>query len=709
MELVKPYLKRLKTILQYDLFYYVIVLLSLIFVFVSTSVIKYNSIYNISDNQFQGYIKSYYIDGNYLKLELDAKEDLTGSYYFKSLDEKNNFIENIELGFKIKLAGNLVKPTNNTIPNQFNYRKYLHNQVQFYTINIDQIIKISDNNNLFYKIKNHVCNKIDGLEKSKAYLKAFILGDNSDIPNDIKNIYQNIGISHLFAVSGMHVGLLSSILLRILKICNVNQLPQFLIIVLFLFLYMFLTDFSPSILRASIFFILISLNKMFSFKVKIINVLLLTISIILFINPFIIYNIGFLFSSLISIYLIVFGDLIKRYNNYLSRLVMTSLIALMVSIPISIYNFFSFNCFSILYNIVLVPFVTMILFPLSIIAFIVPCLDEVLFILISIMEKVVCIFDSFATSISFAKPPLLICFGYYIVITLALYYLKQRKFGFLLLFLAILFFHYNYSFIIKKDYLLTMDVGQGDSILLQYKNKTIVVDTGGKLDFKKEEWEIRKNNKTMADSTLIPLFKSLGLKKIDYLLLTHGDYDHMGEAINLVENFKVEKVIFNCGEFNGLEQELIKVLDKKKISYYSCIKELNIDNNKMYFLNNKNYGNENDNSSVIYTELNNYKFLFMGDAGVEVEEELIKKYNLQDIDVLKVGHHGSKTSSSKNFIDAINPQYSIISVGKNNRYGHPNKEVLNVLEDTKIYRTDKDGSIIFNISHNKLEIETCTP
>ena len=183
----------------------------------------------------------------------------------------------------------------------------------------------------------------------------------------------------------------------------------------------------------------------------------------------------------------------------------------------------------------------------------------------------------------------------------------------------------------------------------------------------------------------------------------------MGEAINLVENFKVEKVIFNCVEFNDLEQELIKVLDKKKIPYYSCIKELNIDDNKLYFLNNKDYGNENDNSSVIYTELNNYKFLFMGDAGVEVEKNLIEKYNLKDIDILKVGHHGSKTSSSEKFIDEINPKYSIISVGKNNRYGHPNNSVLDNLDDSKIYRTDEDGSIMFKINNDKLKIETCTP
>ena len=183
----------------------------------------------------------------------------------------------------------------------------------------------------------------------------------------------------------------------------------------------------------------------------------------------------------------------------------------------------------------------------------------------------------------------------------------------------------------------------------------------------------------------------------------------MGEAINLVNNFKVEKVIFNCGEFNDLEQELIKVLDKKNIKYYSCIKELNIDDNKLYFLQTKEYDNENDNSNVIYTELNGYKFMFLGDASVTTEKEILDKYNLPDIDVLKVGHHGSRTSSSKEFINKINPKYSIISVGKNNRYGHPNKEVLDNLKDTKIYRTDIDGSIMFKIKNNKLKIDTCSP
>ena len=183
----------------------------------------------------------------------------------------------------------------------------------------------------------------------------------------------------------------------------------------------------------------------------------------------------------------------------------------------------------------------------------------------------------------------------------------------------------------------------------------------------------------------------------------------MGEAVNLVNNFKVDKVIFNCGEFNELEQDLIEVLDKKKIPYYSCIKELNIDNNKLYFLQTKEYDNENDNSNVIYTELNGYKFMFMGDASITTEKEIINKYNLPDMDILKVGHHGSKTSSGKEFINEINPKYSVISVGKKNRYGHPNKEVLENLSNSKIYRTDENGSIMFKIKNDKLKVETCSP
>ena len=134
-----------------------------------------------------------------------------------------------------------------------------------------------------------------------------------------------------------------------------------------------------------------------------------------------------------------------------------------------------------------------------------------------------------------------------------------------------------------------------------------------------------------------------------------------------------------------------------------------IGNTPIYFLNTGVYNNENDNSNVLYFIVNNYKFLLMGDAGVDSEKDILDEYNLSDIDVLKVGHHGSKTSSDKEFINEMNSKYGIISVGKNNRYGHPNKEVLNNLADSKIYRTDRDGSIMLKIKNNKLKIETCIP
>ena len=308
--------------------------------------------------------------------------------------------------------------------------------------------------------------------------------------------------------------------------------------------------------------------------------------------------------------------------------------------------------------------------------------------------------------IIFCRPSLWIILIYYIVIFLTLYNNK-----YLFVFLALVLIHKEIKYFDDSLFVTMLDVGQGDSIFLQfpYNEGNILIDTGGIVSYKKEKWAESRDEYSIVKSRSIPYLKSIGIDRINYLILSHGDYDHMGEAINLVNNFKVKKVIFNCGEFNDLEKKLIKVLDKKKIKYYSCIKELNIDNNKLYFLQTKEYDNENDNSNVIYTELDGYKFMFMGDAGIDKEKDILDKYNLSNVDVLKVGHHGSKTSSSKKFIDETNPKYGVISVGKNNRYGHPNKEVLNTLSNSKIYRTDEDGSIMFKIKNNKLKIKTCSP
>ena len=641
--------------------------------------------YGINENKIIGIVTHIKKDENKIVITIKDKENLLVYYYD---DIKLN------LGDKILVKGTLEQLDNNTNFNLFNYRKYMLSKNTYYKIKASNIKLLKENKNILFKFKKYLINRINKIKRSE-YLYLFLLGDNSYINKEVKNSYSINGISHLFSVSGMHITLLSSLILFILnKIKKTNF--NYCIFIMVLLIFMFLTNFTPSVIRATFLFIFLYLNKLFELSLSTFKIILFIMLFVLILNPYNIYNVGFLFSYIISIYLILFNKIINKYKNFFLKIFITSSISFLVSIPILINNFFSINLMIIFNNIIFVPLVSIIVFPFSLITLLMPKLDYIYEIVINILESFSLFIINFKIEIILKHTNIFIILFYFLLITLILYKILKNNYKYLILLIIVLIIHTNINCIIKKEFITFLDVGQGDSFLLHLNNKNILIDTGGNIYY-----DLYNN--------IISYLKSEGISKLDYFVITHGDFDHMGEAINLVNNFKVEKVIFNCGEYNDLEKELIKVLEKKKIPYYSCIKELNTDNNKLYFLNNIDYGNENDNSSVIYTELNNYKFLFMGDAGIEVEEDLIEKYNIQDIDVLKVGHHGSKTSSGEKFINEINPKYSVISVGENNRYGHPNDSVLNNLDDSKIYRTDEDGSIMFKIKNNKLKIETCTP
>ena len=665
---------RLKTLLQYNYFYIILVILVLCLTFIRNSF--YNeSKFNGSETSFVGIVDEIKKSDDYYKITIKSKEKIIGSYYSKEP-------LNISLGDKITFKGTLSKPKNNTIPNTFNYRKYLYNHHVYYLVKIDNIKVISKTRSVKYKVKNYIVKRSEKFKHSD-YFKAFLIGDKSEM--DDYSLFQKNGVSHLFAISGMHLSLLSGIILFLFKKSRFKEI----LACIFLILFSMITNYSASIYRSLLLFIYIVLNKKLDLRISTVNVLLLVVCTLLIFNPLIIYDMGFLYSVSVSLGLILFNKYMKK--NYFVNMFLTSFIAFLFSLPITLYYNYEINLMQIINNVVIVPLVSIIIYPLTILTFIFSFLEPILNVLISILKFI----STHLIMINIIVPKVSLIF-YFIYYVFLFMFLKTNRNIFILLIII-------YTLCIKakplidfNTYVYFLDVGQGDSYLIYSNHKVILIDTGG------------NDNIKVCDNT-IKFLKSTGKSKINYLVLTHGDYDHMGEAMNLVNNFKVEKVIFNCGEFNELEKDLIKVLDKKKIPYYSCIKELNIDDSKLYFLNSKYYGNENDNSSVIYTELDNHKFLFMGDAGVEVEEDLIEKYNLQDIDVLKVGHHGSKTSSSKKFIDEIEPKYSIISVGKNNRYGHPNNEVLNNIKDSKIYRTDLDGSIMFKIKNDKFKIETCSP
>ena len=640
----------------------------------------HKSKYNLDDNEFIVKVNKINYKDNKAVIEANGKEKLLINY---------NGEFKYKLGDLIRVSGDLKLPTENTNFNVFNYKKYLLSKKIFFILDGEKIELVKKNKNILYKIKNKINDKLQG----NAYLSAFILGDNSYIDDNIKSSYQINGISHLFAVSGMHVSFIVSIISFFLKKFKGYEI----VMILMLLFYSFLTNFSPSIMRSVIFFSLCLIKNKFKWKISVFNLFLIMTSIFLLYNPYYIYHIGFVYSFVISGFLIYFSDKLRE-KSYFKNLIKISLLAFIVSLPLTIYNNFSINLLSPILNIFFVPFVSIIIFPLSFLVVLLPIFNNVYLFLINILEKI-SLFCSNITvfNLIFAKPPIIVIFIYYIVIILVI---KNKKY-FFVLFIVVLI-HYNINIFNSNLKITLLDVGQGDSLIISspHNKSNILIDTGGKMF---------SNSNYISNNISIPYMKSVGIKKINYLILTHGDFDHMGESINLVNNFKVENVIFNCGEFNDLEKELIKILGKKKIKYYSCIKELNIDNNKLYFLQTKEYDNENDNSNVIYTELNGYKFMFMGDAGVEKEKDILDKYNISNVDVLKVGHHGSNTSSSKEFINSINPKYSLISVGKNNRYGHPKESVLDILNSSKIYRTDKNGSIMFTIKDNKLKIKTCSP
>ena len=695
---------KLRTILLSNKLYYIIISITLLVTIVN-ALIPRKSIYNENITKLKAQIITSSIDGDKLKLTIKNKEKLLLTYYFKSQTEKDNYRKKYQLGDYIEVEGELSSPKNNTTNYLFSYKSYLKHKNIYYLINASNIKKVSSNKNLYYILKNIVIN----LSEKSPYLKTFILGDKSNISSKVMSSYQENGISHLFAISGMHITLLSSIFTKFLKKIKVSETNCYYITSIILIVYLILVGFSPSILRGVLFYLLFSLNKIYYFYVKPVNIFIVILSISLLINYNYIFDVGFWYSFLISLSLIVTSKYITS-NNYLLGLLKTSIISFLVSIPISLYNFYQINISSIFYNLFFIPYVSIIVFPLSLITLFIPFLLPIYELTIKVLEEVsLFLSNNRLLIITFPRINFIFYIIYYVLIIIFIKGLITKNYYKLIFLSLMLLVHYIYPYFQRDFVIKVIDVGQGDSILLYSGRETVLIDTGGIVTHTKSAWTKSNKEYSIVKNTTIPLLKSSGIRKVDYLILSHGDADHMGEAINLVNNFKVDNVIFNCGEFNELEKELIKVLDKKKISYYKELSELSVFNNKLYFLNTSIYNNENDNSNVLYFNYNNYQFLFMGDASIEKEKDILNEYSIEDIDFLKVGHHGSDTSSSKEFIDIMNPNYSIISVGKNNRYGHPNKEVLNNLSDSKIYRTDQDGGIMFKIKKNKLRIETYSP
>lgn len=669
-------MKRLKTILQSRYIFKILTILTLIITIIYTKYYPFKSVFNNNDTEFIGIVEDYIIKDNQIKISLKSKERIIVTYKYTG-----KVFNNLSYGDKIKVTGVLKEPSTNNIFNNFNYKKYLYNKKIYYIIEASKIDKIQNNNNHIYTIKNLLYTRINSL-KSSNYIKALLFGDNK-LDKEIKTSYQINGISHLFSVSGFHINFITSIIYFYLDRVTYNKKIKYITVDIFLVLYLLLCN-TTSLLRCTVMNILLSINHLLKLNIKKIDIVLLTLILCIIINPFIIYDIGFIYSYTISFFLILYKNKYKT-NNKLLKIIYISLISFLVSLPINIYTSYEINFLSIILNIIIVPIVSLILLPLSLLTLIFPILDNILYLITSILEKI----SLYTSNINIfkqilSKPSIILIIIYYLVIILIL---SKNKHYYLILILLI--FHKTIPLYNSNLEVVMFDVGEADSMLISTPSKkvNILIDTGRGIDI---------NN-------IIIYLKSIGISKLNYLIITHGDEDHIGGALYLIDNFKVDNVILNKGDYTELEVELITHLKNKNIKYTNNINKIPLLGSYMYLLNTKKFSNENDNSIVTYFEYQKYKFLFMGDSSSKTEEYLINNYNLTNISFLKVGHHGSNTSSSPLFINKITPKVSLISVGRNNFYHHPNKEVLTNLSNSVIYRTDINKSIKIKIN-NKVKI-----
>lgn len=250
----------------------------------------------------------------------------------------------------------------------------------------------------------------------------------------------------------------------------------------------------------------------------------------------------------------------------------------------------------------------------------------------------------------------------------------------------------NFNIISRKNNLLVhfIDVGQGDAIAVNLPDgKVMLIDNGSKdcnVDYVNYIQENVLNSKIN--------------NKIDYLILTHADSDHVGGTMKLLKNFKINLVYMPKIKSNSDTFKEINDYVTENCNYQLLGDGFEIKTNKyqIIFFEQQNSSNTNDSSQVVKLTFMNKSFLFAGDISEEVEDDYIKKYqNELDCDVLKVAHHGSKSSTSQQFIDVVTPKFAVLSVGDNNDYNHPNEEIVNRLESNgvKILRTDNQGDIMF--------------
>lgn len=535
------------------------------------------------------------------------------------------------------------------------------------------------------------------------------VGSKMYLTSDFFQALQKLGIYHLYVISGTHVAYISLIFFIILRTFRI-PLEVIKVVTIFMLLFFFLINvFSPSVLRAVMMAILLILSSFFR-KKPYIAVISITAIIQIILNPFILFNAGFVLSYLTTFSILLTRKRLSELNTFL-QLVLITLIAEFSTTLVILSHFNELSLSGLLMNIIFDPIFSFIIFPATIVfnialfTYFPETLDSLLHMIFMFNTKFIMYLSSIVEHrVAIGNLNIfLVC----IVLLLTFFILKftvEQKYKHLIISISVLLSSiFSYSFLNDKDFKLTMiDIGQGDAFLIQdlKNNKNVLIDTGGK--YYQKEPRVR-----LSDKTVLPYLKEQGIRQIDLMVLSHIDIDHMGEYSHIMEKIEVKHLLINH------EDEKIESFyetykdDTKKIIDVHVIRDINVGNIKIENLTQKNNRSKESNASsiVLNIKLNDIKFLFTGDMGVDEERILLNK-NIQ-FDVLKVGHHGSNTSSSDALIQ--HPfSYALISAGVNNRYKHPHKEVIERLEyyEKFILNTETDGMVEIILEDNKMCIQT---
>ena len=574
-------------------------------------------------------------------------------YYVYSKD--NDF----EIGDHLVIKGDVKDFKTTSYESQFDFKSYLRNTgttkelvVKQYDIKRQSIIKI-------HHFKKRFLSKFD--ENTATLISAFLFNDK-DYSSSLVNYASNSSVLFLFSLSGVYLHVLFAIANYLFLLKFSKKTSNILTFILFLPLAFF--SFTKiGTLRVFGLYLLKILNEFF-FKRKLSHVQLVSILALIFlsIDYHLVYQEAFYIGFLLSVFAPICLNSTKCIKNKRKQRLISSFLFILIIYPIQIRGSVYTPFYSLKIS-VLMP-INFVFISLAILCTFLPLTRLLVGLgkaITWILEKM----DTFNIRIPFGDWGGAFSVLFISGVLLLVFYLEAVRLKHANIAVLCLMIMTTISVVPLQEPLSNcvyfVNVGQGDSIIIKNRTHTVMIDTGGYKGF------------DMAEETLIPFMNKKKITHLDALILTHDDFDHSGAKDSLISNFKVNNLLTQKNQFP------YKVGD------------LNITN-----LNTYNFGDENDDSLVLSLNFMGKKFLFMGDASVITEEKILEKYDV-DCDILKVGHHGSNTSTSEKFIKAASPKEAIISCGGKNSYGHPHKEIIERLNkyNVKIRRTDIEGTICY--------------